>query len=56
MSEITTWFVISRDHAGMVWFRDHLGTWLSKWWVKTLVLLVFCGYIGVAGWGVTQVE
>jgi len=31
----------NRDHAGMVFFRDVFGVWLSKTWVKALVMILY---------------
>lgn len=46
----------NRDHAGMVFFRDVFGKFLTKTWVKSLVLCVFGVYIVIACWGVTNLQ
>eukprot|EP00095_Tigriopus_kingsejongensis_P005739 maker-scaffold28_size608977-snap-gene-1.19 protein:Tk05739 transcript:maker-scaffold28_size608977-snap-gene-1.19-mRNA-1 annotation:"AGAP010394-PA" len=46
----------NRDHAGMVFFRDVFGKFLTKTWVKSLVLCLFGVYIVIACWGVTNLK
>eukprot|EP00058_Branchiostoma_floridae_P027499 XP_002612990.1 hypothetical protein BRAFLDRAFT_74780 [Branchiostoma floridae] len=44
------------DHAVMVFFRKHFGPFITKWWVKVIVLLIYGAYLGCAIWGCTQVR
>ena len=44
------------DHGGMVFFRDRVGVWLGKGWVKATVLVVYVAYILAACWGVTNIR
>ncbi|XP_066280926.1 patched domain-containing protein 3-like [Branchiostoma lanceolatum] len=44
------------DHAVMVFFRKHFGPFITKWWVKAIVLLIYGAYLGCAIWGCTQVR
>ncbi|KAI8479825.1 Patched domain-containing protein 3 [Branchiostoma belcheri] len=45
---------LSSDHAVMVFLKDYLGPFITKPWVKVVVMLVFTGYLGGAIWGCTQ--
>ncbi|XP_078668839.1 patched domain-containing protein 3-like [Branchiostoma floridae x Branchiostoma belcheri] len=44
------------DHAIMTFFKDHFGPFITKTWVKVVVMLVFAGYLGCAIWGCMQVR
>ena len=46
----------NKEHAGMVFLRDKLGSFLSLKWVKSLVLVIFSSYIVVAVWGITNIK
>lgn len=46
----------NKEHAGMVFFRDRMGKWLHKPWIKAIVLVVFIVYIGGACWGITNIQ
>lgn len=39
-----------------MFFRDQVGPVLNHWLTKILVMIVFCGYVGVSVWGVSQLE
>ena len=38
----------NKDHYGMVFLRDKLGSLLSRTWIKSLVMIIFTSYIMVA--------
>ena len=40
----------------MVFFRDTVGNWLNKPYAKAIVLTLFLVYLGVASWGVTNLQ
>eukprot|EP00058_Branchiostoma_floridae_P024565 XP_002610055.1 hypothetical protein BRAFLDRAFT_125689 [Branchiostoma floridae] len=42
------------DHAVMTFFKDYFGHFITKTWVKVVVMLVFAGYLGCAIWGCLQ--
>ncbi|KAI8505642.1 Patched domain-containing protein 3 [Branchiostoma belcheri] len=44
------------DHTVMVFFRKYFGPFVTKWWVKVIVLLIYGAYLGCAIWGCTQVR
>ena len=46
----------NKDHYGMIFLRDKLGSLLSRTWVKSLVLIIFTSYIMVAIWGITNIK
>ncbi|GIY77057.1 patched domain-containing protein 3 [Caerostris extrusa] len=46
----------NREHSLMVFFRDYMGVFLSKSWVKTMVILCFMVYLAVGVWGCLQVQ
>lgn len=46
----------NKENAMMAFFRDVIGSWLNKPYAKAIVLTCFIGYLGVAGWGVTQLK
>ncbi|XP_054719834.1 LOW QUALITY PROTEIN: patched domain-containing protein 3-like [Uloborus diversus] len=46
----------NKEHCLMVFFRDHMGVFLSKTWVKICVVLCFMCYLAVGIWGCMQVR
>ena len=46
----------NKDHYGMIFLRDKLGSLLSRTWIKSLVLIIFTSYIIVAIWGITNIK
>ncbi|XP_066280920.1 patched domain-containing protein 3-like [Branchiostoma lanceolatum] len=44
------------DHAIMTFFRDYFGPFITKTWVKVVVMLLFAGYLGCAIWGCLQAK
>lgn len=46
----------NREHSLMVFFRDHMGVFLGKTWVKIFVVLCFMAYLAVGIWGCLQVR
>ena len=46
----------NRENGVMAFFRDGVGPILNKAWFKTLVMLIFFGYLAVSAWGVTQLR
>ncbi|KAF8770970.1 Patched domain-containing protein 3 [Argiope bruennichi] len=46
----------NQEHTLMVFFRDYMGVFLSKIWVKTMVIICFMAYLAVGIWGCLQVR
>ena len=46
----------NRENGVMVFFRDRLGPILNNGWTKFFVMLLFCGYLAVSSWGVSQLR
>lgn len=46
----------NKEHCLMVFFRDHMGVFLGKPWVKIMVVLCFMVYLAVGVWGCLQVR
>ena len=46
----------NRENGVMVFFRDKFGPVLNNGWTKFLVMLLFCGYLAVSSWGVSQLK
>ncbi|XP_015917118.1 patched domain-containing protein 3 [Parasteatoda tepidariorum] len=46
----------NQEHSLMVFFRDYMGVFLSKPWVKASVVLCFMMYLAVGIWGCLQVR
>ncbi|KFM58868.1 Patched domain-containing protein 3, partial [Stegodyphus mimosarum] len=46
----------NKEHSLMVFFRDHMGVFLGKTWVKVMVLVCFMCYLAVGIWGCLQVR
>ncbi|XP_019633705.1 PREDICTED: patched domain-containing protein 3-like [Branchiostoma belcheri] len=44
------------DHAIMTFFKDYFGPFITKTWVKVIVMLMFAGYLGCAMWGCLQLR
>ncbi|XP_035690894.1 patched domain-containing protein 3-like [Branchiostoma floridae] len=44
------------DHAIMTFFKDYFGPFITKTWVKVVVMVVFAGYLGCAMWGCLQLR
>jgi hypothetical protein len=40
----------------MAFFRDHFAVALNKKFVKVIVLITFCAYLGMSGWAVSNLE
>uniref|UniRef100_A0A182SE08 Uncharacterized protein n=1 Tax=Anopheles maculatus TaxID=74869 RepID=A0A182SE08_9DIPT len=46
----------NREHVLMVFFRDTMARILNKGWTKTLILVIFAGYLGGACFGLTKIK
>lgn len=46
----------NRENGVMVFFRDRFGPVLNNGWTKFFVMLLFCGYLAVSSWGVSQLR
>lgn len=46
----------NKEHCLMVFFRDHMGVFLGKPWVKIMVVLCFMVYLAIGVWGCLQVR
>ena len=46
----------NRENGVMVFFRDRWGPVLNSGWSKFFIMLLFCGYLGVSAWGVSQLR
>ncbi|KAK6620311.1 hypothetical protein RUM44_006712 [Polyplax serrata] len=46
----------NKEHMIMVFFKDHVATFLNKWQVKVMVLLAFAAYLVGACYGITTLK
>lgn len=46
----------NQPHGVMIYFRDHVASWINNGYIKFLILTIFGFYIAGACYGLTQIK